>query len=173
MPEDPPKTFWGANIGTALVIGTMLVTIGINYQSLVSANERHDKAIEALGGELRASISLGTAGSHADLEGLRTDFEKYVADHAATGRERLQANTEAQTRLGTQIGAVAKDVNDNARKLDQHEFRITNTEAQQNRLNNALERLSSKIESLDRNVALLVDRLGIKPANDIAPEKQP
>jgi chromosome segregation ATPase len=173
MPEDPPKTLWGANIGTALVIGTMLVSIGINYQSLVSANERHEKAIDAITTEFRASIALGTAGAHADVEAVRNDLEKYITDHAAAGRERLQANTEAQTRLSTQIGAVAKDVNDNSRKLDQHEFRITNTEAQQNRLNAALERLGAKIESLDRNVLLLVDRLGIKPANDIPPEKQP
>jgi chromosome segregation ATPase len=162
MSDTSPKTFWGLSPGTIITLVVMIFGFGGSYNKLQNAVDS------------AATANTATAiTAHAEAEAIKTDFEKYVADHAALARDRLEANTAAQTRVATEIAGVRKDVADNSRKIDQHEFRITNTEAQQNRLNTALERLGAKIESLNNNVILLVDRLGIKPANDVEPAKQP
>lgn len=159
MSEPPTKGFFAQNAGTIIVLATLIFGFGKSYSDINSANEENRKA-----------IATAVATAHAETEAVRTDLANYVAAHEERGRERLEANTAAQSRLDTEIDGVRKEVTDQGRKLDQHEFRLTSTESTLSRFNVSIDKMTDKIEALDRNVLLLVNRFGLDPKLQESPE---
>lgn len=173
---DVKSFFGGVNINTLLgafaLIG-LFWGFGATWQKQVSQAEEQKRAIELAVEQMKMGDAAAAATAHAEVESVRTDLardreatQKWITNHETSGRDRLQANTAAQTRLDAEIEAVRTDASGNSRKLDQHEYRLTNAESQISQVRQTLDKITEKIDAIDRNVLLLAQRAGVQPDDD-------
>ena len=180
MSTDDVKSFFGGfNLNTVLAILALVGIIwgfGATWQGQVSQTEQQKRTIESAIEQMRVGDAQTAATAHAETEAVKTDLardradtQRWVEQHEATGRDRLASNTAAQARLDAEIDAVRKDNADSGRKIDQHEYRLTSAEAQISQVRQTLEKITEKIDAIDRNVLLLAQRAGVQ-TDDVGPK---